>query len=198
MTCIVSIIDSTHRTLYMAGDTGVTRGYGMIYTTKAPKIFKHQGFLMGSTGRLRTLQLLQHSFMPPDYNPKSMSIEEYMSRLFVDALRNCLKDSGAATKHEEKESHDNETMIGFRGRLFVVSSDYAIRESVDSYCAIGSGEELALGSLFSTEKLRMSPQQRLELALDAASYHSNSVRSPYTFLELPMSLEDVEQEAALV
>ena len=194
MTCIAALVDTHSKTIYMGGDSAGTRGYYTVMTMKTPKVFINQGFLFGSTGTMRTLQILQHSFVPPSYHPKDMKIEEFMNRVFVDALRTCLKDSGAALKDKEQEGQSNETLVGYRGKIFLIDSAYAAIEVVDNYMAVGCGDELALGSLFSTEKTRLSPRQRLEMALNAASYHCNSVRSPYNFQELSMTLEELQEE----
>src|SRR6266568_4800242 len=110
MTCIAAIIDPD-KTIHMIGDAASTRGYWTVTTLKAPKICINHGFLIGSAGDARTSQLLRHAFVPPAI-PEYMELEEYMSTVFVNALRDCLKEAGVARKSDEKETHDNETLVG--------------------------------------------------------------------------------------
>jgi hypothetical protein len=52
---------------------------------------------------------------------------------------------------------------------------------VDSFTAVGSGHDIAKGSLFSTEG---DPQTRVLLALEAAERFSAAVRAPFALEQL--------------
>ncbi len=63
-----------------------------------------------------------------------------------------------------------------------MESDYQIEEAVAGYNAVGSGDDIALGALFATRNGGMGPVERLELALQAASYHNSDTRPPFVFV----------------
>jgi hypothetical protein len=104
------------------------------------------------------------------------------------AARTCFREGGFARKKDEQEEGGH-FLVGVRGRLFEIESDYQVGESLDGYAAIGSGDDVALGALFATHHLGMSPEQRLTLALEAAQHHITSVRAPFLIecLEGPAS-----------
>jgi hypothetical protein len=49
--------------------------------------------------------------------------------------------------------------------------------------AEGAGQELALGSLFSTSTVK-TPRQRVRMALEAAAKFNMAVRPPFTIIEV--------------
>src|SRR3546814_9779502 len=74
-------------------------------------------------------QLLAHSFQPPKWHD-DYDVYEYMVRDFVEAVRNCLKSGGFATREKEAEAGGT-FLVGFKGRLFEIADDYQVGESVD-------------------------------------------------------------------
>lgn len=123
-------------------------------------------------------QLLRFSLTVPE-RPYKMDVYEYMVTLFVDEVRQCLKDGGYAAKENEEESGGT-FLVGYQGRLFVIHGDYQVGENVDSYNSVGCGEEYALGSMYSTEKLIKGPKDRIIKALKTAEKFSGGVRGPFT------------------
>ena len=69
------------------------------------------------------------------------------------------------------------------GRIFTMDSDFHIGESDVPYTAEGSGQELALGSLFSTTTVKTS-RKRVRIALDAAAKFNMAVQGPFTIIEV--------------
>ena len=72
--------------------------------------------------------------------------------------------------------------LGYKDKLYSVESDFQVGESLDNYAACGSGEDFALGSLATTEGLGLSPEERIRVALQAASKFSVSVAPPYQII----------------
>src|SRR3546814_12347333 len=99
-----------------------------------------------------------------------------MVRDVVEAVRKCLKSGGFATREKEAEAVGT-FLVGFKGRLFEIADDYQVGESVSNFAACGCGHELALGSFFSTPK--MKAVDRVRLALEAAEAFSAGVRYPF-------------------
>jgi hypothetical protein len=69
------------------------------------------------------------------------------------------------------------------GRIFVMDTDYHIGEADVPYMAEGSGQQLALGSLYSTGLIK-TPRKRVRMALEAAAKFNMAVRGPFTIIEV--------------
>ncbi|MPN11795.1 hypothetical protein SDC9_159103 [bioreactor metagenome] len=125
-------------------------------------------------------QLLQYSFKPPKYRLEEKDLHAYMVTDFIDAVRECLKRGGYARIDNGEESGGC-FLVGVRGRIFKIESDYQVGESVYPYDAVGCGEKLALGALFIPQDIE--PYKRIMLALQAAEQFSAGVRGPFIILK---------------
>lgn len=172
MTCIVGLVDG--QTVHIGGDSAGVGGYSL--TVRADrKVFRNGDFVMGFTTSFRMGQLLQHAFMPPKRHPDT-DVDKFMVTTFIDAVRDCLKTGGYAERHNEAE-RGGVFLVGYAGRLFRIDNDYQVGEAVDGFDAVGCGEQIAQGSLYSTAS--MKPRERLKLALEAAERFSAGVRGPF-------------------
>ena len=164
MTCIAGLIDDGK--VYMGADSGGVAGYSLRIRADH-KVFVRDDFIMG--------QLLQYNLQVSP-RPEGLDVFEYMVTSFVEAVRKCLKDGGFAEKKDEKEKAGT-FLVGYAGRLFVIGNDYQVEEDLLPYNATGSGEDLALGALFSNGHLK--PKERLLQALEAAEQFNTPVRRPF-------------------
>ena len=64
-----------------------------------------------------------------------------------------------------------------------MDTDFHIGEADIQYMAEGAGQDLALGSLFSTANIK-TPRKRVRMALEAASKFNMTVRPPFTIIEV--------------
>lgn len=182
MTCIVAI--EHEGTVWMGGDSAASRDNEIVRRTNE-KVFFNEEFLIGYSGSFRIGQLLQYAFQAPkqSYGQTDM---EYMVVDFVDALRYLLKDKGVLMKEEEGEAHDAEILIGYRGRIYVVESDFHIGCPLTPYASSGSGAPYALGALYVlNDDEKLSPQEKIDKALSASAEYSTGVSSPFTIMGLP-------------
>lgn len=177
MTCIVGL--KTTEGVYIGGDSASTNDSGLQTILASGKVFfigeGGNRMLLGCTTSCRMMQLLHYELQLPSYED-GMDVEGYMVTQFVNAVRDCFKSGGFAKKEDEREEGGN-FLIGYRGRLFEIQDDYQISEPTNDYEAVGSGAKFALGSLYATPHL--PPEQRIEVALQAATYHNAYVRPPY-------------------
>jgi len=146
------------------------------------KIFAKGSFLFGITGTVRFLDLLRYSLVIPKHDP-DIDVHVYMVTTFANAIRKCLRDAGVLQKKDEVETTPGAAIMVYRGRIFTLQSDCAISEYDRPYTAIGSGAELALGSLCTTELYDILPKERLTLALKSAVRHNIYCSAPFDFLE---------------
>jgi hypothetical protein len=175
MTCIAGLVDRGK--VWIGGDSAGVAGWDLAVRADE-KVFTNGEFVLGFTSSFRMGQLLRYAFTPPAPH-EEQDIQQFMVTDFINALRQCLKDGGYATKDKEQES-GGRFLAGFRGQLFDIGTDYQVGRNADGYAAVGCGDQIALGSLFST---RGQPaQQRIHKALEAAERHSAGVRGPFVIL----------------
>lgn len=180
MTSIVGCVENGK--VYIGADSAGVAGYSLT-VRKDKKVFRNGDFLIGGTSSFRMLQLLHHAFVPPVYDPV-IDVEKFMATTFIDAIRQCFKDGGYAQKNSEQES-GGIFLVGFRGRLFEIHSDYQVGEPMSGYGAVGCGDDIANGVLYATPD--MQSEKRLELALKASEAHSAGVRGPFHIESLEVS-----------
>lgn len=173
MTAIAGFVHENK--VYIGGDSAGVGGDYSLTVRSDQKVFKNGNFLFGFTTSFRMGQLLRYSFTPP--TPKEgQDVYEYMVTSFVNGLRDCLKTGGFAEREKDAESGGT-FLVGYRGRLFKIESDYQVGEPVDGYDACGCGQQIAVGVLFATKG--MLPDERMKLVLEATERHSAGVRGPF-------------------
>lgn len=183
MTCIVGLTENG--VTWIGGDSLGSNGYsGTIY--KQPKVFHSKDsseVVMGYTGTFRMGQLL--GYAKGLFDELSLSKNEinheYMVSDFVPNLQ-ALFSSGGVEKNEKGEKTCGTFLLGYKGNLFEVQSDYSVLESSDNYSSCGSGDSFALGSLKTTEGMDMTPAERIHKALQSANKFSISVSPPFSII----------------
>ena len=174
MTCIAGLVDNGK--VYMGGDSAAMDGYYNLAILAKPKVFRNGEFVFGVSGSGRLIWLLQYAFTPPVHHP-DVPLDKYMATSFVDAVRECFKGAGVAEKKNEVESFESVFLVGYRGRLFTLQSDYWGVEETNNFASIGCGGQIALGAMYATPDL--PPEQRIRKALEAAERFSAGVRGPF-------------------
>ena len=153
-----------------------------------PKVFRLHGdgieVLVATAGEYRWGQLLEHRLQVPRAPGNGISIERWMAVDFVDAVRSCL-DSGGYKWTDHEREHGGTALIGVRGRLFRIQSNYGLTEPACGYDAAGSGEHYAKASLWTSAQIgRAGPEKRVRLALQAAEAHNGGVMGPFAIRRL--------------
>ena len=176
MTCIVAISDG--RSVYMGGDSAAVEVETNLVTSRIePKVFIQGDYIIGYSGSFRFGKVVEYSCQLP--KPDYKDIHKFMNTQFVNAVR----ESAEENKLENSEEKDSaELLIGLHGRIFELNSDWHIGEDLNNFNAIGSGSSFALGSLFSTKRMK-NYRSRVQLALEASSSFSPYVKAPFTILE---------------
>ena len=174
MTCVVAVIENGK--VWMGADSAGVAGYSLT-VRKDPKIFRVGDALIGFTSSFRMGQLLGYRLSLPKRH-QDVSVDQYMHTVFIDAVRDALKAGGYSANQNGREDA-GVFLVGYEGRLFKIENDYQIGESLLPYRACGCGEDLALGSLYST--VGQPANLRLEKALQAAEAFSAGVCPPFRF-----------------
>ena len=188
MTCIVGLVHGDR--VIVGGDSaGVTQGWGLQARTDS-KVGVVGEFAMGFTDSFRMGQVLLYRFKPPPIHAGA-DLMAYMVGPFIDEVRRTFRAAGYAERLNDRETGGT-FLVGIRGRLFRISSDYQVGESIDRYDAVGCGADIALGSMYSSGLLvdftLHGPKQRILEALAAAEHFSGGVRAPFNVVETPVAL----------
>ena len=172
MTCIVGLEHSGRVTI--GGDSAGVEGLRI--TARADeKVFQVGPYLIGFSDSFRMGQLLRYTLDAPE-QASTHDDFEHLCTVFVESVRACLKEGGFAKESSGEESGGT-FLVGYKGLLYCVDSDYQVGRAIRGYEAIGCGEEFALGSLASTSG---AASRRVRVALEAAALHSSGVCEPFT------------------
>jgi len=173
MTCIAGLVDNG--TVWLGGDSAGVNSNFQLHVRADQKVFENGSCVMGFTTSFRMGQLLRYAFHIPR-SQEDQDVYEYMVTTFINGVRDALKAGGWAVKEKEKEEGGT-FLVGYRGRLFLIDSDYQVGEFADGYGAVGCGDDIAQGALFAT--VGMEPKKRILTALRAAERFSAGVRGPF-------------------
>ena len=179
MTCIVGMLDKKTDKVIIGGDSASV-GDSNIYIRKDPKVFKNGEFIIGCTSSFRMIQLLRFSFKPPKIEDKD--IYEYMCTDFIDGVRECFKNGGYIQKYSDGDEKGGTFLIAHKNRLFRVEDDFQVGETINGFDSCGCGQDFALGALFALENEKLTTEQKLTKALQAAEFLSMGVASPFVLI----------------
>lgn len=174
MTCIVGFTDGERVTI--GGDSAGVSSYEL--TIRADqKVWARDGWAFGFTTSFRMGQILRYRLTPPAMT-QGQELEHFMVVTFVDAVRQALKDGGWAKLKEAREEGGN-FLVGTRGRLFTVYSDFQVAESTAPFVSVGCGAEFALGAMHAMEHADLAAADRIGRALEIAARCSTGVAGPF-------------------
>jgi ATP-dependent protease HslVU (ClpYQ) peptidase subunit len=175
MTCIVGFCEKGK--VYLGGDSAATAGWQTKILADG-KVFKRNQIVFGVSGLPRLLNLLRYQLVIPP-RKEEQSDDEYINVTFLNALRQCAREAGFTTVNNNLESMGSAALIGYRGVLYNLESNFNICRIADNYDVIGSGAEIACGVLYALRNSKTKPKARINLALEAAEYHGVGVRRPF-------------------
>jgi len=190
VTCIVGL--EHQGAVYVGSDSaGVDSDILEVRVRADDKVFLQCSgeMIVGFAGSFRLGQLARYSLQLPELPAPGCSDDDamrYMVTCFVDSLRQALEAGGAArVDHDSGEAElGGELLVGFRGRLFTVLGNYQVSRYADSYAACGAGAQVAMGALFASRFAGTEPEDRVRLALRAASEYNTSIRPPFHIVSI--------------
>lgn len=182
MTCIVALKDGDK--CFIGGDSRGSSGHtGSLY--KRPKVFKSfdcREILFGYTTSFRMGQILEFSEGLFDELSLTNGIDfKYMVKSFIPNIQDRFNSEGFETSVNGEKTGGN-FIICVNDKIYNIQNDYSILEPSLNFTSCGCGEDFANASLFSTVGSKMTPIERIHLALKAASYFSEGVRGPFTII----------------
>lgn len=185
MTCIIGYIDKRNDCIWMGCDSLGSNGYTKSINN-ASKVFHSEivdSVIMGGTGSFRNLDLLKYSdklFDKVDKYEIPSIDHKYMVTKFIPKVINLFKDG--VIDQDERNKGIN-FIIGMQNQLFEIQADYSVLIPNDGYCAVGCGEDVAYGSLYSTKNNEdISIPKKIEIALESAENHCCGVQRPFKII----------------
>lgn len=186
MTCIVGFCKNGE--MYMGSDSLGSNSYGECSPYDNPKIFyKKPGFLYGCTSSYRMIQLLEHCLSEPEH--VNGSDLHYMSRNYSFAILELFEKAKFA-ETKSNVSVGGQYLLGYKGNLYKVQSDFSVLKCSDPYHAVGSGGELAISAMYSQieayKRLKkdFDPFEIIHTSLMAAEKHNSYVRRPFHIIKV--------------
>lgn len=181
LTCIVAL--EYNNRVYIGGDSAGVAGYDL--TVRADeKVFTNGEYVMGFTSSFRMGQLLRYAFDPPEPPEDPAKMDRFLVVDFIDEIRECFRDGGYGKIQEGEHQRGGTFLVGVRGKLYTIDSDFQVGKPSDGYAAAGCGETYALGSLHASAQKMKDPKARVRLALESAAYFSAGVCGPFVIQSL--------------
>jgi ATP-dependent protease HslVU (ClpYQ) peptidase subunit len=160
--------------IWMGADGFATTSDGERRRVICKKIFKNGPYLIGWIGSVRTGQTVK-----PEYFKAPKNVFDFPDRL----LEHFKEKKCLATNTDDLCSitGSNFLIATPKGRLFEILVDFQMNEIRD-FVSIGSGSPYALGSLYTTRKLKNS-KKRIRKALKAATVYDTATGPPHLIKE---------------
>lgn len=137
----------------MACDSAASNPNGDVLKLSTPKIIKkvdsdNNELLIGVTGSMRGIQLLEYQWTLPERSV-CISDKEYIIVDIVNSIKDLFITHCYGIKQEEQELQDDQFMIGYKGEIYLLDTNYQIITTQNDYAAIGAGAPYAFGFMYS-------------------------------------------------
>ena len=186
MTCIIGI--QKNKNVWLGGDSAGTAGDMSQMIIADKKVFVRGEFAFGVCGLPKVMDALNHEMILPKQS--SPDDRQFMGSTFIQTVKETLKKAGCVKKGDgmfgpTDEHFEGAFLIGYRGKLYRMESNFQIITSAYGFDAVGSGADIALGHLHSTQaSLLHSPKRRILKALEASSINNAAVRPPFSIVKV--------------
>lgn len=172
LTCIIGLM--ANGKVYMGADSAAVGDNESRILTPS-KIFLRGKFLIGFTSSFRMGQILQYMLDVRDQNPEEPDYN-FMVTGFAWAVRKVFKDEGYSTVENNAEVGGC-FLVGYRGQLYQVQSDFSVLRYADDFDAIGCGACYALAAMAALDTT--PPVVRITKSLAVTAEFCPGVRSPF-------------------
>jgi hypothetical protein len=178
VTCIVGVTKDDQ--VIMGGDSCGSNNYDWV-TVGNPKVFKVGDFMIGCTTSFRMIDLLRYHLRINPHHPQD-SDDQFIRTDFIDNVIGCFR-KGGFLETEDGVYNGGNFLVGYHGKLYEVQNDFSVLDCPNWGSSVGSGENAARGSLFTTRSWD-DPNARVTAALEAAESVVPTVRGPFVIQNL--------------
>jgi ATP-dependent protease HslVU (ClpYQ) peptidase subunit len=150
MTCLIGV--EHDGVVYMGADSITLSGWSKDIIA-GQKIFKHSGLIFAFGGNPRMAQIIKYltplpHFLKPSQVTRSDD-EAVVVMHVIEPIRKALKEHGY-TSSENGQEQGASFLVGFNGKVWSVDNAFQLHRSSRKMCAMGVGDDHALGALYAT------------------------------------------------
>lgn len=178
MTCIVGYRDKGR--VYIGGDNRASDTSMYIEQRRDLKVFKLKNMLIGCTTSYRMIQILQYSFTPPEHKKKDSDMK-YLVDSFIPKI---IKTYKKLTYMLDGDKEGGNFLLGYNNKLYNVYDNFQVAEPELPYTACGCGQPYALGAMHILDTLKITPEEKITRAIQAAELHNAGVGSPIQIMSI--------------
>ena len=148
------------------------------------KVLDSENCLLGHVGLVREANVIR---VARDLVPEMAQIKDkvdfsFVVKRLVPTMFEELEEYRVIKKGDNPPEFESSFLFAYKDKLFYISGNGTVIE-IDDYCAIGSGECEAIGSLLST--VGESPEERIKKAIKASA--ANDI-----YVDYPIVITDTE------
>jgi ATP-dependent protease HslVU (ClpYQ) peptidase subunit len=178
MTCVVGLADRGE--VWIGVDSLGTGSCGAYpHHEDTAKMFRKGDMLIGYSGEPRVAQIIQYTITLPERLAETPTME-YLVRDVIGTMRSGIEAAGWEVRFDPKSEQTWALVVGYEGAIYRISYDFQIERLARDFVTEGCGREWAGGSLWTTGGMpRIAPQERIRLALAAASELDIHVAAPF-------------------
>ncbi|WP_220791668.1 Ntn hydrolase family protein [Gluconacetobacter dulcium] len=177
MTCIVGYMENDK--VIIGADSLGSNGHSKTIYVES-KAFINGPMIIGYTTSFRMGQILEYHLVIPE-QLSSQTDMAFMVMSFVPAVRHTLSTHGFTPASEKDADAGVQFLVGYKGQLYEISSDFQVSKTVDPFASVGSGYQFALGSLASTQELDIPVSDKVRIALEVAERYTTTVSGPFNY-----------------
>lgn len=138
---------------------------------KALHLNNSKDIVVGAVGNAGLVDILRQQLLEYETNDLYKIDRPYIVKYIIPALIRNVRDYDMTDKEGKM---DGALFLAIKNKAFSISGNYVVDEIL-TYYAEGSGREAALGSLYTTEKMPMTPEERIKIAIESAGSCISSV-----------------------
>lgn len=180
MTTVIAVV--TKSTSIIAADTLAYEASHNV--VGQPKVFQpSNSLLIGVSGSYAVLNCIMHH-MPIPRRLKGNDDRGYVHGQLHIAIRNALVKFNLLTAGAGEQEIKGEILIVYRGKIYVIQSDFSLIEVRSNFYAIGSGYEYTTAAYRALEMYQadMPVASRMQEAIKITSQYCPSVNNEITTL----------------
>ena len=153
----------------LAADSQITEDNLRTICTTVPKIVSVGKYLLGITGDSRPGDILAYNWSPPKYQGADPT--QWMGKKVLPSILTAFKENGYDPYEATKDKDAGfDYLVAFNGNLFHIAVDLSFIQSTKGIYGLGSGGQLALGSLYSLtdSAINLNPERHARRAIEIA------------------------------